>query len=641
MLKKLIAMLVSASMLLSSAVMISSYAVDEVETDDTTSNTEGYDNPDATETPSAPEASETPTEAPETATEAPNPEDGDVNEYSSLPSQLGGGVGAAGGLGFSGSAFPDCVGHWAEQTIISCVKKNYLNGYDDGSFRPDNPVSAAEFAKIYSAWQNKFYTVSSGYWAMPFVRDMLESGIFEKGDFDDYSAYMTREACSKAIINSLKGEYFPANLDEYAQYITDYELVDEKYKEFVLKAFVSGIITGYDNGIFNPKGYVTRAEILTLIDRAINEQNRVIPEIVASTISGAPATQTYYDAAVQVRKSSSAKSMNYKLYGKNAQYMTEDDASSGLRLYDEFQGAQGMAFLMRYDLSDIIKREEDLTSLNLVINYNSNGDLPIGLFWYEHKISKTDWNDSSYFQVVNGSAVAADNKMGYNAVCDNIKAIIPTWGDMANAVPQEEKTQPFAQAELKNNRYVFKLSLDELKAHMNGDNQVEFFATTVNYDRYGLDKDNKPRCYTAGAKGPQLYATFETGTEDDSKVTLDPANAELFGGMLNYSDGIISEFKSNQTITQSFNIITPGKYRILINYSANESTGGGTAKLTINDEASDYVFAQTGSWSTYKYEDIGTYEFEAGPGTISISDVSIPGSFLINVKDIILEKVEE
>lgn len=70
------------------------------------------------------------------------------------------------------------------------------------------------------------------------------------------------------------------------------------------------------------------------------------------------------------------------------------------------------------------------------------------------------------------------------------------------------------QAELKDNQYVFELSLDELKAHMNEDNIVEFFATTVNYDRYGMEKDNKPRCYTAGELAPQIYCTFDTGESE-------------------------------------------------------------------------------------------------------------------------------
>lgn len=556
--------------------------------------------------------------------------------------QIGGGVGASGALGFFGSKFPDCRGHWAEEIIVQCTDRNLLDGYDDGNFYPDNPVTAAEFAKLYSAWQSKFYIVNDGYWAMPYIRDLLDKGIFEKNDYSDYSAYMTREMCAKAVINSLTGEYFPSDLGQFREYITDIDEADSACADYVLKAYISGIMSGYDDGSFDPKGYVTRAEILTIINRAMNEDQRDIPEIAAAA-TGAAETQTYYTAAVQVRKSTSANSMNFRLYGANSKYMTEDDPGSGLKVYDEFQGAQGMAFLMRYDLSDIIEREDSLTSIKLIINRHSNGDIPIGLFWYEYKLSTLDWNQSGYSQVVNNSAVAGEDKSLYNSVVDNISAILPTWGNIEGAVPQEEKVQPFVQAELKDNQYVFELSLDELKAHMNEDNIVEFFATTVNYDRYGMEKDNKPRCYTAGELAPQLYCTFDTGEGGSSRIELNPDEAELFGGMLNVeeTDGIknLGNFTKDQKITYRFNASGAGTYKMTINYAANQGSGGGTARIIMNGSETEHSFAETGSWTTYVYEDVGTYELKAGENTLEIADKAITSTYLINIREIILEKV--
>lgn len=569
----------------------------------------------------------------------------DEEADSGYTTQMGGGVGAAGGLGFYGSKFPDCRGHWAEQIIVECTDKKYLDGYEDGNFRPDAPVTAAEFAKIFSAWQSKFYIVNDGYWAMPYIRDMLDDEIFENGDFSDYGKYMTREECAKAIVRSLKAEYFPSNLSMFEQYIIDIDKVDSRYKEYVLKSYISGIITGYDDGTYNPKGYVTRAEILTLINRAMNEDVRVIPEVIAGVNMGAAKTQTYYNAAVQVRKNTSANSMNFRLLGKNAQYMTEDDPSSGLKLVEEFQGAQGMAFLMRFDISDIIARESELESVKLIINRNSNGDMPLGLFWYENKISSLDWNDLSYMKVVNNNAVAGDNKGGYNAVCDNISAILPTWGKTDEAVPQEEKTQPFAQAALdENNQYIFDLDLAELKAHMDENNIVEFFSTSVNYDRYGMEKDNKPRCYVAGEKAPQLYSTFNVEGEGGGTITLMPEDAEFIGGMLDLEDKgdfvNVANFRKDQTVSYTFEARSAGKYKLTVYYSANVNSGGGTATIKVNDTSTEHEFKQTGSWTTFVYEDLGTFELKDGENVLTISDKDIPNTYLINIRDVVFEKVE-
>src|SRR5450756_2386873 len=44
----------------------------------------------------------------------------------------------------------DISGHWAEAVILKLVEKGYVNGYPDGTFLPNNPVTRAEFVKIVS-----------------------------------------------------------------------------------------------------------------------------------------------------------------------------------------------------------------------------------------------------------------------------------------------------------------------------------------------------------------------------------------------------------------------------------------------------------------------------------------------------------
>ena len=40
--------------------------------------------------------------------------------------------------------FSDISGHWAEQVINSSALKGWINGYEDGTFRPDNYITRAE-----------------------------------------------------------------------------------------------------------------------------------------------------------------------------------------------------------------------------------------------------------------------------------------------------------------------------------------------------------------------------------------------------------------------------------------------------------------------------------------------------------------
>ena len=597
------------------------------------------------ETPS-PEVTEEPSETDppviEDYTGVDNPEDTD-DETGINSGIVSGEAGAAGGLGFNASKFPDCRGHWAEEIIVECTDKNYLDGYDDGNFYPDRPVTASEFAKIFSAWRGSFYQLTEGYWAMPYIIKMLDDGIFEAGDYSDYDVPMTRAQVAKAIINSLKGEFFSSELDKYKELIPDLSDAGEGFEDYIVKAYMAGIITGYDDGTIRPSENVTRAEILSIIDRAVNPDSRQIPEAVSEMSGGAADSYTYYTAAVHVRKTNNANSMSYRLHGKNSQYMTQDDAASGLKMSEEVQGQQGFAFLMRYDLTDILDREDELQSVSLVMNHESWGDLDLGLFWYERQISDTDWNNSSYMKVVDGSAVASDDKAGYNSVVDNISAILPTWGDSENAVEPEEKTQPFAQAKLENGQYYFELSLDELKEHMDENNMVEFFVTTVNYDGYGLTEENKPKCYVAGDKAPQLYCTYNTG-EVSRTVRILAESAAVEGGMLNIfgtgEDSYIENFRQEQKITFNFNASLAGKYKMTIYYSANVNSGGGTVTFDLNGNKFDHEFAQTGGWAYYVYEDLGEVELKAGRNTLILTDKEIPNTYLINVKNISFEKID-
>lgn len=44
----------------------------------------------------------------------------------------------------------DYEGHWAEEYIKKAINAGYMTGYPDGSFKPDNPITRAEFARVLS-----------------------------------------------------------------------------------------------------------------------------------------------------------------------------------------------------------------------------------------------------------------------------------------------------------------------------------------------------------------------------------------------------------------------------------------------------------------------------------------------------------
>ncbi|AOY75541.1 S-layer homology domain-containing protein [Clostridium formicaceticum] len=125
--------------------------------------------------------------------------------------------------------FSDIEGHWAADRIILWAEKEVVSGYPDGSFKPENNITRAEFMSLI----NK----SMGY--------ITEVAI-------DYSDV-------------------PEN---------------EWYASVVRRAEAAGYISGYGDGTMKPENFITREEVAAIISK-INqlEQDAEASEVFTDAIS--------------------------------------------------------------------------------------------------------------------------------------------------------------------------------------------------------------------------------------------------------------------------------------------------------------------------------------------------------------------
>jgi S-layer homology domain len=78
----------------------------------------------------------------------------------------------------------DVAGNWAEPFIKVLVEKDIIKGYPDGTFRPDQPITRAEFAALLNKAFDlqpiragrKFKDVPSKYWAAEVIQKAYRSG---------------------------------------------------------------------------------------------------------------------------------------------------------------------------------------------------------------------------------------------------------------------------------------------------------------------------------------------------------------------------------------------------------------------------------------------------------------------------------
>lgn len=158
--------------------------------------------------------------------------------------------------------------HWAYPYVNELVASGVINGYEDGTYRPEANVTRAELAKLISVefgeTAAKTYTdVAQTDWFYPYVTG--SGGYFlAEGEFRP-NGQATREEVAYAI-------YIAKGLAQTAQEaaFTDSGDIAFEYRSAVASVADSGIITGYPDGSFAPKNNITRAEVATVLSRAIN-----------------------------------------------------------------------------------------------------------------------------------------------------------------------------------------------------------------------------------------------------------------------------------------------------------------------------------------------------------------------------------
>ena len=115
----------------------------------------------------------------------------------------------------SGNNFSDVsADKWYNNAVSTLCNMGVIGGYADGTFRPDAPISRAEFAKIAvsftqntgSATYNYFTDVKTTDWFAPYVTAAKDAGLIEgysDGSFKPESKITRAEAC--AIVNRTLG----------------------------------------------------------------------------------------------------------------------------------------------------------------------------------------------------------------------------------------------------------------------------------------------------------------------------------------------------------------------------------------------------------------------------------------------------
>ena len=176
----------------------------------------------------------------------------------------------------------DYEGHWAQATIEKWLNEGRVSGYPDGSYKPDNKVTRAEFVKMvngiidYSKVSDiKFNDVPESEWYYKDVRIAQSTGYISGYSLSEFGPndYITREQAASILARVQYLKNNSAGTDKFS----DNNSLSSWAVEAVGATSEAGFISGYVDGSFRPQKSLTRAEAITMLDNVlVNGKNKVV-----------------------------------------------------------------------------------------------------------------------------------------------------------------------------------------------------------------------------------------------------------------------------------------------------------------------------------------------------------------------------
>lgn len=170
--------------------------------------------------------------------------------------------------------YVDIVGLWAESDIYKMVELGLIKGYPDGTFRPNNRITRAEFGAILarilekerhiSPTDTSFKDVPKGSWFYDYLTMLEAEGNLDSKYYQNAilkpNEPITREEMALWVAKEIDGQ-----LNNLA--FTDANQI--RFKDEVANSVSTGLLKGYPDGSFQPKGGATRAEAVTILVRLL------------------------------------------------------------------------------------------------------------------------------------------------------------------------------------------------------------------------------------------------------------------------------------------------------------------------------------------------------------------------------------
>ncbi|MFA7572227.1 MAG: S-layer homology domain-containing protein [Lutispora sp.] len=177
--------------------------------------------------------------------------------------------------------FNDIDDHWAEDYIhklgcdLGCV-----NGYGDGTFRPNKNINRAEAAKIIvnikklkleegkTEYKDRLFFAN---WSKPYIYTATKHGI--ANGYPDRQFKPKREITRDEAVAMIIRAFYENKEEDPESLLgifNDEKIFPSWSKGYLARAYKEKIINGYPDGSFRPLGEISRAEFVSIIVRYLD-----------------------------------------------------------------------------------------------------------------------------------------------------------------------------------------------------------------------------------------------------------------------------------------------------------------------------------------------------------------------------------
>ena len=166
----------------------------------------------------------------------------------------------------------DIQGHWAQKAIEELLASAAIGGYPDGSFKPEQNITRAEFTSILvkalklNVKDGKVFDDTAQHWAKEAIAAAAASGIVSGCSESIFAPdeSITREQMAVMVVNA--GQL--AGLGDN-KIFADADQVSAWARKAVAVASAHSIISGYPDNSFRPRANASRAEAAMVIAKSL------------------------------------------------------------------------------------------------------------------------------------------------------------------------------------------------------------------------------------------------------------------------------------------------------------------------------------------------------------------------------------